>query len=152
MWYCRLYFSPVNFTWLSLRCICQRFLIKPWGMKIIQFCSIFISIGSMYFFYFKAQMLEVQKIFLLVKFFSQISCNKSLKTKISCFFLCFFCLTPLRLEYSQKDHFVPDITQAEEIQKPGSTELHEWSENIVNVESCQFLKGNCKFVSVISVK
>ena len=27
--------------------------------------------------------------------------NKSLKVKIPCFFLCFFCLTPLRLECSR---------------------------------------------------
>ena len=40
-------------------------------------------------------MLELQKSFLLVKFFNQISCNKGLKVKILCFFLCFFCLTPL---------------------------------------------------------
>ena len=40
----------------------------------------------------------------------------------------------------QKDCFVPDITQAEEIQKSASTELHEWSENVVNVENRQFLK------------
>ena len=46
-------------------------------------------------------MLELQKIFLLVKFFNQISCNKSSKATISCFFLCFFCLTPLRLECSR---------------------------------------------------
>ena len=45
-------------------------------------------------------MLELQKIFLLVRFFNQISCNKGLKAKISCF-LCFFCLTPLGLECSR---------------------------------------------------
>ena len=37
-------------------------------------------------------MLELQKIFLLVRFFSLISCNKCLKAKISHFV--FFCLTP----------------------------------------------------------
>ena len=42
-------------------------------------------------------MLELQKIFLLVRFFNRISCNKDLKAKISRF-TCFFCLTPLRLE------------------------------------------------------
>ena len=26
-----------------------------------------------------------------------------------------------------------------------STELHKWSENMINVENCQFLKVNCKF-------
>ena len=39
-------------------------------------------------------MLELQKIFLLVRFFNLISCNKGWKAKISCFFMCFFCLTP----------------------------------------------------------
>ena len=42
----------------------------------------------------------LQKSFLLVKFFNQISCNKGLKAKISCFFSCFFCLIPLGLESS----------------------------------------------------
>ena len=46
-------------------------------------------------------MLELQKIFLIVRFFNQISCNKGLKTKISCFFLCFFLFSYLRLEYSR---------------------------------------------------
>ena len=29
------------------------------------------------------------------------------------------------------------------------TELHEWSENVVNVENCNFLKVNCGFLFVI---
>ena len=36
-----------------------------------------------------------------------------------------------------------------EIQKSAPTELHKWSKNVVKVENCQFLKGNCKFLSVI---
>ena len=68
-------------------------------------------------------MFELQKIFLLVKFFNQILCNKSLKAKISCFFSCFFCLrSEAGMFLKQKDCFVPDFTQAEEIQKSGSTE------------------------------
>ena len=55
----------------------------------------------MYFFYFKAYMLGLQKTFLLVRFFSWISCTKGLKAKISRFFTCFFGLTPLGLEYSR---------------------------------------------------
>ena len=35
-------------------------------------------------------MLELQKIFLLLRFFNRISCNKGLKAKISRFFTCFF--------------------------------------------------------------
>ena len=49
----------------------------------------------------------------------------------------------------QKDHFVPDVTQAEEIQKSASMELHKWSENVINVENRQFLKENCEFLTVI---
>ena len=49
----------------------------------------------------------------------------------------------------QKDRLVPDITYAEEIQKSASTELHEWSEDMVNVENRQFFKENCRFLSVI---
>ena len=45
-------------------------------------------------------MLELQKNFLLVNVFNQISCNKCLKAKVSCFFVCFFCLAPLGLESS----------------------------------------------------
>ena len=43
-------------------------------------------------------MLELQKVFLTVRFFNRISCNKGLNAKISRFFTCFFCLTPLGLE------------------------------------------------------
>ena len=46
-------------------------------------------------------MLGLQKIFLLVRFFNWIFCNKGLKAKISRFFTYFFYLTPLRLEYSR---------------------------------------------------
>ena len=47
-------------------------------------------------------MLELQKIFVIVRFFNQISCNKGLKAKISCFFLVFFLFQPpLRLECSR---------------------------------------------------
>ena len=46
-------------------------------------------------------MLELQKIFLLVRFLNQISCNKGSKAKISCFFTCLSCLTPLGLESSK---------------------------------------------------
>ena len=70
------------------------------------------------------------------------------------FFLMFFLFTPsvagkFKL---QKDHFVFDVTKAEEIQKSASTELHEWSENVENVENCNFLNVNCKFLLVIWVK
>ena len=99
-------------------------------------------------------MLEFLKSFLLVKFFNQISCNKGLKATISWFFLVFFLFNaPGAGKFKlQKDCFVLDITKAEEIQKSASTELHEWSENVVNVENCNFLKVNCGFLLVFLVK
>ena len=39
---------------------------------------------------------------------------------------------------NHKDCFVPEETQAEEIKKSACAELREWSENVVNVEICQF--------------
>ena len=48
----------------------------------------------------------------------------------------------------QKDRFILDVTW-EEIQKSASTELHEWSENMINVENCKFLKVDCGFLLVI---
>ena len=95
-------------------------------------------------------MLQLHKIFVLVRFFNQISCNKRLKGNISCFFT-FFLFNPPEtgMFQKQKDCFVPEVTQAEEIQKSASMELHEWSENMVNVQNCQFLKENCWFLSVI---
>ena len=99
-------------------------------------------------------MLELQKIFLIVRFFKRISCKKELKATISCFFLCFLCLTPLRLECSRirKVSSFLKFMQAEEIQKSSSTELYEWSRNVVNVENHNFLKVNCRFLLVIWVK
>ena len=70
------------------------------------------------------------------------------------FFLVFFLFNPPRAcKFKlQKDHFVLDVTKVEEIQKSASTELHEWSEKVVNVENCNFLKVNCRFLLVIWVK
>ena len=51
-------------------------------------------------------MLELQKIFLIVRFFNWISRNKGFKAK----------------------------------------KFNEWSENVVNGENYQFLKGNCEFL------
>ena len=95
-------------------------------------------------------MLQLQKIFLLVRFFNRISCNKGLKAKILRFFTCFFCLTSLRLECSRSRKTASFLmSQAEEIQKSASTELRELRENVVNVENCQFLRENCEFLLVI---
>ena len=57
-------------------------------------------------------MLELQKIFLIVKFFNRIFCNKGSKAKISCFFSCFFVFNSHEagMVQNQKDGFVPDIT------------------------------------------
>ena len=38
------------------------------------------------------------------------------------------------------------------IAPPPQTELHEWSENAVNVENRQFLRENCEFLLVIWIK
>ena len=73
--------------------------IRGWTYNsiLLHFCKLQQHV----FFYFKALILELQNIFLLVKFFNWISCNKSLNAKISCFSLCFFCLIPLGLECSR---------------------------------------------------
>ena len=95
-------------------------------------------------------MLGLQKTFLLGRFFNWIPCNKDLKAKIPRFFTCVFCLTPrpgAGMFYEQKDPSF--LTYGEEIQKSASTELYKWSENVANVENRQFLKENCKFLSVI---
>ena len=61
---------------------------------MIQFHSIYVF-DTMYFFYFKAsEMLELQKILLIVRFFNWISCNKGLiKGQKFMFFLMFFLFT-----------------------------------------------------------
>ena len=67
------------------------------------------------------------------------------------FFLVFFLFNPPEAGRFklQNDRFVLDITYAEEIPKSASMEPHKWSKNVVNVENCQFLKVNCRFVLVI---
>ena len=54
-------------------------------------------------------MLELQKSFLIVRFFNQVSYNKSLKAKILCFFV-FFLFTPPwdGMFPNQKDSFVQE--------------------------------------------
>ena len=49
---------------------------------------------------------------------------------------------------NQKDDFFPDVTQAKEIKKSASTDLHKWSEDVVNVENRNLLKVNFKFLLV----
>ena len=69
-------------------------------------------------------------------------------------FLVFFLFNApyARMYWNQKDCFVPDITQAEEILKSASMKLHKWSKNMVNIENCNFLKVNWFFFLVIWVK
>ena len=93
-------------------------------------------------------MLEFQKIFLIFEFFNWISCNKSLKGKVLCFFFCFFYLTFLGLECFRSRKTAS--FQTKEIQKSGSKELHKWSENVV--KDVKLLTVNCEFSSVIWVK
>ena len=58
------------------------------------------------------------------------------------FFLVFFLFNPTEagMFQKQKNRFVPDVKQAEEIQKSGSMEFHNQSENVINVENCKYLK------------
>ena len=52
----------------------------------------------------------------------------------------------------RKDHFILDVTQAEEILKSGSTDLHKQSKNMVHVENHQFLKKNHNFYQLSEMK
>ena len=55
-------------------------------------------------------MAELQKSFLLDRFFNRDSCDKGLKVRMSCFFLFFLIDSPGGgFFYNQKNHFVPDI-------------------------------------------
>ena len=87
-------------------------------------------------------MLELQKIFLIVRF-HWISCNKGLKTN-------FFCLTPPipRLECSRirKTALFQTSNRLKKYKKSACMKLRKWSENVVNVENHQFLKGNCNLL------
>ena len=58
-------------------------------------------------------MLDLQEMFLIVRFLNWISCNKGLKAKKSCFFSCFFLVfNPIEagMYQNQKDDFFPDVT------------------------------------------
>ena len=64
-------------------------------VNVIRFRSTSVSFGSMYFFFFLFQILDVRALEnlsenLSVRFLNQHSCNKGLKAKISCFLTCFF--------------------------------------------------------------
>ena len=72
----------------------------------------------MYYFLFQSLDVRAQKIFLLLRFFNWISCNKGLKAKISRFYVFFLFNPPAAgMFQKQKDCFVPDVTQAEKIKK-----------------------------------
>ena len=74
-------------------------------------------------------------------------------TKISCFFLCFFCLTTLGLEtWSSRKTAMFLISHRLKKYKNLNPELHKWCKNVVNVENCNFLRVNCRFLLVIWVK
>ena len=91
-WYCRLYFFP----WIPpgdlLNGSVKDFSSCLRGVNIIQFRSISVSFGSMYFFLFQSLDVRASEK-LSVRFFNQISCNKCLKAKISCFYM-FFLFNP----------------------------------------------------------
>ena len=89
-------------------------------------------------------MLELQKIFLLVKFFNWISCNGSLKAKISCFF-CFFCLILLMLECSRSRR-TTSFLMSHRLKK--YKDRDPWSFTNGKRGKCwklPILEGNCKF-------
>ena len=98
-WYCRLYFFPWIPRGYPLNGSVKDFLSNHRGVNIIQFRSISVSFSSMYFFLFQS-LVRASENLSASWFFYQISCNKGLKAKISCFFM-FFCLTPLGLECSR---------------------------------------------------
>ena len=106
------------------------------------------------FFYFKAWMLELQKTFLTVGFFIQISFHKGLKAKISCFFSSFFSV--LTKEWGW------NVLEADRVLRSWhhigwrNTKIciqgfHKWSD-VVNVENHIFLKVNWEFLWVIWIK
>ena len=52
---------------------------------------------------------------------------------------------------NQKNGFVPEVTQAKEIQKSASMELQKWSENMGNVKNCNFFEGKMQvFVTYLT--
>ena len=96
MWFSQLYF----FLWIPcgnpLDGSVKHFLSNRRGWIWFNFVLV-----ACIFFYFKSGMFELQKIFLLIRFFNWISCNKGLKAKILRFYKCFFCLNPWGLECSR---------------------------------------------------
>ena len=87
----------VNFTWLSLRSIVEDF----WQSIGSEHNSISLHLCKLRRHVFFIS--RLQKIFLMVRFFNWISCNKGLKAKFSCFFVVFFFiyLTPLIRKFSK---------------------------------------------------
>ena len=98
-------------------------------------------------------MLEVQKIFLIVRCFNRTFCNKGLKTKNSCFFSCFFSLTSWGWNNLESER--PLCSWCHIDWRNTKTCIHgaSWMERKqVNVENRQFLKERWEFLSVIWIK
>ena len=95
-------------------------------------------------------MLEPQKIFLQVRFFNRISCNKGLKAKISLYI--FFLFNPLKLECfrSRKTPLFLTSHRLKKYKNLQPLSFMNWAKT--NVENHQFLKEDCEFLSVIWVK
>ena len=93
--------------------------------------------------------MELQKIFLLLRFFNQISCNKGLKAKISCFCICFLCLTPpLPRPKCSRIRKTASFLTSHRLRK--NKNQHPWSftngaKSVVNVERHQFLRKIANF-------
>ena len=91
-------------AWVYWKLFCCFWPIKPHNFAHVVLPTLFFPwIACGYH-------LVLQKTFLLVGFFNWISCNKGSKAKISCFFVCFFCLTPLRLECSRSRKMASFLT------------------------------------------
>ena len=76
-----------------------------------------------------------------------ISSHKScgLNTKISCFFSCFSCLTPLGWKVQAPERLLCSWLHIG--WRNTKICIHSpWSKNMVNVENCNLLKINCRFL------
>ena len=86
--------------------------------------------------------------FQIARFFNWISCNKGLKVKLLMFF---FCLNSWGWNVLESERLLhswhPIISWTNT--KSTSMELDKWSQNVVIVENCNFLKVNCWFSLVI---
>ena len=103
--YCRLYFFP----WIPVNPLngsAKDFLSNLRGVNMIQFRSISVSFGNMYFlFLFPSLNVRASENFLLVRCSIRSLVIRFKGQNFTFFYMFFFCLNPLRL-----DRFIPDVT------------------------------------------